>query len=516
MNRRRNLLILAGAIVLIVIVGIIGARPKHTAVEAHVVTVGYGVFQTRLPETGTIQRPTTQTLSALVAGNLETVYVKPGDHVAAGQLLLTISNPQIVNAAQTAHDTYVAASGRASSAVETNTVLPAQNRSAVVQAQAGLEQAKFNLNQARQDVRSGAQSGLGYGGSSAAAQRSAADATLAKAETDAREADRVYTANQDLFNNKAISRDTLETSRARAEQARVSLDQARQERNETYTQLQRQAPVLSDRVRSYEDAVKQAQAALVTAQLTASQSKSGDVQAARSDAAARLSDWQYAQDQVARLAVRAPFSGIVQTIVNQTGDTLRPLQPGDPITVGQAVMTVASDRGYVVRTKVDEQDVASVAVGQPAQISGEDLGTKKLPGHVISVNAVAQKSDDPSNTSRQVVTTIALDQTLPFLRDGMTVDVDIITKNQQHVIAVSSDAVRRDSQNAPYVFVVRDGKAKKVAVTVGVTNETSSVITSGLSAGDKLVNDRNLAVVDGVAVQPLPQPSASPKTTAAR
>ena len=67
-----------------------------------------------------------------------------------------------------------------------------------------------------------------------------------------------------------------------------------------------------------------------------------------------------------------------------------------------------------MRARVDEQDVANVRTGQPAIVSGEDLGTTKLPGHVALIGAVAQKSDDPSNTARQVITTIALDQTVPF------------------------------------------------------------------------------------------------------
>ncbi len=171
------------------------------------------------------------------------------------------------------------------------------------------------------------------------------------------------------------------------------------QRDETYASLDRQAPVLADRVRAAEDAVRQSEAALASARATAAQPKNSEVAAARADADARKSDWLYASDQAARLRLRAPFDGVVQTIANQPADITRPLQPGDAVTIGQTLVTMAGDGAYLVRTRVDEQDIAAVAVGQRAEIGGEDLAGAKLPGHVVAINAIAQKSDDPSNTS---------------------------------------------------------------------------------------------------------------------
>jgi HlyD family secretion protein len=165
----------------------------------------------------------------------------------------------------------------------------------------------------------------------------------------------------------------------------------------------------------------------------------------------------------------------------------------------------------VVRAKVDEQDVATVRSGQPATVSGEDLGTTTLPGHVATIGAVAQKSDDPSNTSRQVLTTIALDRTVPYLRDGMTVDVDIVTLDRPHVLALPSDAIRREpATNKPYVLVVANGVAKKHPVTLGATNDAQSIVTHGVAPGDVVVVERNPGIVDGLRVTPTSPPSASP------
>jgi len=516
MNRRRNLLFIVVGLVLVIGIGIVAAgRPKNNAIEATLQTVSYTHFQTRLPETGVVQRPQTQTLTALVPGNIAQVFVKPGDRVAAGQLLVALSNPQLINAASGARAAYEAATGRASSAVQTNAVLPAQNQSSVVQAEYNLEQARSQLGQAITDQRNGAQSGLGYGGSTAESQRVAANAALSNADTNLREAQRIANADRDLYANKAISKDALDQQVARLDQARVADDQAKRQRDDTYTQLRQNRSVLGSRVQATRDAVRQAEAALTAARQQAAQNKSGDVVAARSDAQARLDDLNYANDQVTRLAIKAPYSGIVQTISAQSTDTLRQLQPGDTVTAGQPVVTIAANGSFVVRTRVDEQDISHVRIGQGAKVSGEDFGTQSLAGHVVNVGAVAQKSDDPSNTSRQVLTTVALDGSLPFLRDGMTVDVDIITNNFSHVIAIGNDAIRHDSTNKPFVYTVRkkDGHSVKTPIALGVANESQTIVKSGLALGDVIVVDRNPAIADGTAVKAAPSPSPKPSAT---
>jgi HlyD family secretion protein len=509
-NRRRNMIILIGGLLAIVVIGAVAARPHDNAITARVVKAAYTRYQTKLPETGVVQRPQTQTLAALVTGNLGRIYVRSGQHVSGGQLLATISNPQLVDAAATAQQAYLAAQGRARTVASTNATLPTQNRSAVVLAEANLETARFTLNQAIQDQRSGAQSGLGYGGTSAAQQRAAADTNVAQRATDLSEAKRIADADQALFVQKAIARNTVDQDVAKQQQAQVAYDQAKRDRDETYAQIARQSPVLSDRVRADRDAVTQAEAALAAARANAGQDKSGDVEAANADTQKAYEDARYASDQVARTRIVAPFAGVVQTIATETADTLRQLQPGDAVTAGQAIITISADTGFVVRAKVDEQDIANVRTGQAAVISGEDLGTATLPGHVLLIGAVAQKSDDPSNTARQIITTIALDATVPYLRDGMTVDVDIVTQDRPHALALPIDAVRRDAANKPYVLIVDAGKTVKRNVKLGSTSDTQAVVLSGVKPGETVVAERNIGIVDGIRVKPTIVPTAKP------
>ena len=493
-KRRRNLILVAGGIAALIVVAVLAGRARSSAVAARTISVTYTTFETRLPETGQIQRPQTETLAALVPGNLGALYVRPGQHVAAGQLLATIVNPQLESTAATAQASYDAASGRA---FKTEKTLPQQNASAVVQARVALQAAE-------QDLAQGAQSGLGYGGITAQEQRLAADAEVERTQTDLREAQRIADANRDLFANRAISKDTLDQSLARLDQARVAANQATERRRILGGTLVRNVEYLRNRVRAQQDALRQAESNLAATQ-------PGDVAAAQADADRAAADLRFAQAQIARTQIRAPFPGVVQNVAAQTNDPLRPLQPGDVVTVGQPLITLAAENGFVVRTKVDEQDVANIAVGQRAVVSGESFGGKTLPGHVSAISAYAQKSDDPTNTSRQILTTVRLDRSLPFLRDGMTVDVDIVTVELRHALTVPTDAIRHDPQKKTYVFVLRNGRAKRVDVTPGLANDSLTVVRRGLQPGDVVIVDNSAAIVADAAVTPLASPKPTPK-----
>ena len=508
MKRRRRLFIVLGMIV-VAALGIVLARRQPAALAVRQTIVHAGTFTTKLPETGVVQLPRVATIPIGVAGNIATIAVRSGDRVRAGQLLATLVSAQVVSSLHDAQDNAIAADGHAQSIAEINAALPQQSRSSIVQAEAAVVAARSQLTQAEQDLVAGSQSGLGYGGDTAESQRLTAESALSKAHTDLGEAERTYRANQYLYDNKGISRDTLMQSRAHYDEARVTYEQARSERKILGGTLTRETQVLRDRVRSARDGLRQAEAGLAAARANAGQSKAGDLTAARADAQRSAADLAYAEQQAARLELRAPFDGTIESVAAQPNDALRPLQPGDAVTPGQALFTLAAGNDFIVRTRVDEQDIASVAVGQRAITGGEDFGNATLGGHVVAIAPIAQRSDDPSNTSRQVVTTIALDKRLPFLRDGMSVDVDIITHDERNVLTVPAEAIRTDARGT-YVFVVRDGRAVRTGVKLGTQNDTQAVVESGLRDGDTVVAEKSDSVVADSRVRPAGDATPAP------
>ncbi|MGC2405637.1 MAG: efflux RND transporter periplasmic adaptor subunit [Candidatus Cybelea sp.] len=429
MKRLRNLVIVVAALVLVVGLTITLERGRtKTPVTLQRVTLT--TFSEKLPESGVLQRPQTETIPALVAGNIAQLYARAGESVTAGQLLAVVYNPTLEYSAAGSRADYLSASANVDLA-------RVQERNAKVGYQGQVETAKSNLD----------------------------------------EAQRIYDADAELYKNQAIPRQQLDQDKAKFDQAKVTYDQA-------IAQLKLGA------VTSYAgDSIQSAVAAAQKARIINDQN----------------------QQQLAFSRIVAPFDGVIQTVAPQTNDSLRPIQAGDAVTAGQSLFTIALGRTFIVRTKVDEQDIARVAVGQDAIVSGEDFGGATFPGRVVAIAPTAQKSDDPSATTKQVLTVIALERIAPFMKDGMSADVDILTTVLHHVLVVPNGALVAGAKAKKYVWVVAAGRASKRAVTIGKSNETSSVVRSGLRPGESIVLAPSPVLTQGAAVTiATPSPSPSP------
>lgn len=428
MNRKRNLIILVVALVLIVGIALIASRRgSGDALAVKTQRLRLTTFVVKLPENGVVMRPVAATVPSLIAGNIANIYVRAGDRVGAGQLLATIDDPTLSYNAAGSQADYSSASANISAA-------RVQEENARVGYQAAVDTNRSALEEAR----------------------------------------RVYDADVTLYNNKAIPRNQLDQDRAKLEQAQVAYNQSLE---------QSKLGAISGFNGS---SVQYAEAAARKAQIVNAQN----------------------QQQLAFTRIVAPFAGTIQTVATQSSDALRSLQSGDAVTEGQAMFTIAAEGGYIVKAEVDEQDVINVRAGQRANISGQDFPGRIIPGHVARIAPVATKSTDATSTAKQVLTTIALDESPSFLKDGMTADVDILTTYVPNAIVVPNDAVLKEGSKS-YVFTVDNGIARKRLVRIGRVADTQTWITSGLARNETIVPVRVPGLADGRRVKPLPSPSPS-------
>ncbi len=184
--------------------------------------------------------------------------------------------------------------------------------------------------------------------------------------------------------------------------------------------------------------------------------------------------------------VTAPFDGVLaQTDVNV----------GDTINSGTTVGTFISNQDIAVLS-LNEVDVANVKVGQKATLTFDAINGLSITGTVSEINLIGA-------VSQGVVTydvTISFDTQDPRVLSGMSVNASIATQVEQDVLVVPSSAVKT-SGGQSYVEVVpantpvstgNTGEVLSIpptnqSVTVGISDDTSTEIVSGLSLGDKIV-----------------------------
>lgn len=291
-------------------------------------------------------------------------------------------------------------------------------------------------------------------------------------------AQRLYDEDVTLYRNQAISRNQLDTDKSKLDQARVA----------------------------YLQALQQMRLGAVSGY------GMENVQAAQADARKSQIVNAQNQQQLAFTRIVAPFDGIVQSIATSANDPLRPIQVGEPVTEGEALFTVAPNLDYVVRAEVDEQDIISVSVGQRVLITGEDFPGRTILGRVRRISPIATKSTDTSSTARQVLTTVALDRSPAFLKDGMNVDVDILTTDIPRALAVPTGAIFKEGGTS-YVYVIQNGVARKRRVATGTSNDTQTIVTRGLHPGDVVVAQQYPELSDGMVVHPTASPTPLPLST---
>ena len=96
--------------------------------------------------------------------------------------------------------------------------------------------------------------------------------------------------------------------------------------------------------------------------------------------------------------------------------------------------------------------------------------------------------------------TVALDEDIEGLLSGMFADVTFHTDTSADAVVVPTEAILT-SGSTQYAFVVEDGVAKYTEVTIGLTGNGVTEVTSGLSEGQQLVTVGQSYLADGTAVR---------------
>ena len=281
--------------------------------------------------------------------------------------------------------------------------------------------------------------------------------------------DRVAQKESEAAQTKLKLEETLASLRAQIEQKKLDGEILRY-RAQQNAKLSREGLVAETENLAAATAAKKSEIELAQLReaLTRAQ-RSGDAQltAASLEVRTLRNDRDESRRQLALAMMRADRDGVVTSIVQDAGATIRR---------GDVVARIADLSSYRVVASIADMHAAELAPGQRVRVKLDDATS--IGGRIDSI--------DPRIENGAAKFTVVLDQpSHAKLRNNVRVDVFVITGRRDDVLRVRRGALgNSDSED---VFVVRGDELVRTRVRWGLAGEEMLEVRNGLSAGDQVV-----------------------------
>ncbi|MBS0337587.1 MAG: efflux RND transporter periplasmic adaptor subunit [Proteobacteria bacterium] len=280
-------------------------------------------------------------------------------------------------------------------------------------------------------------------------------------------------------------------------QAQATLTQVRGQYERT-KRLQAQGFVglsqLDDAQRNLEVAESQVRAARV--QVGTNSARGSDYAMATTALEQARASQRVTQARLADISIRAPVDGVL---------IARNVEAGDVVQPGKELLTLAPAGDTQVIVQIDERNLAQLALGQKALGSADAFPGRRFPAELIYINP----GIDALRGSVEV--RLRVPDPPDYLRQDMTVSVDIEVARRSQAVVAPTEAVRDATTARPWVLAVRGGRAERVPVKVGLRGNGSVEVADGIAPGDILIPATNALIAAGQRVRPAPRPATAAK-----
>ncbi|WP_312722749.1 efflux RND transporter periplasmic adaptor subunit [Stutzerimonas kunmingensis] len=266
---------------------------------------------------------------------------------------------------------------------------------------------------------------------------------------------------------EAALRQLIDSSRP---QAQATLREAQNNLEQADRELQRRETLFERKLLASE-ALEQARRATLTARVVRDRARfaAAAVGEGGSEEQVLRQRLEAARANLAKARIHAQVDGIVQT---------REVEPGDLVQPGRTLLTIARSGSSEILLPLDEKNLAPIELGQAARIIADAYPDRVLPARVSFIA--------PSVDTARGTIDVHLDLLEPadFLRQGMTVSVNIETGRREQALVLPNDALRAHDGTRAQVLRVNDGVVERVGVRLGMLGTALSEVSEGLAAGD--------------------------------
>ncbi len=197
------------------------------------------------------------------------------------------------------------------------------------------------------------------------------------------------------------------------------------------------------------------------------------------------------KEQSENCRIRAPQDGQV-VYANQDSRRMSEsemIKEGATVRNRQVLIRLPDKTQMRVKAMINEANISSVAVGQPAKITFDSIPGRVVSGEVVKVNPYPEIVW--MSSAKDYVTMVKINEELPELRSGLTAQVRIIAKEIKDALTVPVQCVL-EYDSKKYCLTYNEGVWGCKEVWLGDSNEKQVVIKKGLEEGDVVVSGARL------------------------
>ena len=208
-------------------------------------------------------------------------------------------------------------------------------------------------------------------------------------------------------------------------------------------------------------------------------------QSAITAASGNVTNTYLAYQATQNAVVTSPVAGTVNNLDGVVGSSVvagTMASAGIPAATFSPVLILSTSSIYTVKTTVNEVDINKIKVGNPVSITFDAIKDKLFTGKNIQTDTFGINVAGVINYS----VFASVDDGDGFIKPGMTANLTIETNKHENVLTVLNAAVR-PYKGAKAVQTIKNGSPQYDPVTTGIKGLDRTEITSGVTAGEKVI-----------------------------
>jgi len=323
---------------------------------------------------------------------------------------------------------------------------------------------------------------LGDGVAQQTLQKCTTDVILA--EEDVKLAQKKLEGTRRLFEKAFVTQTDLETDELTLKRKQVALDQANTNKSlfiqyEFPKQAEKLVTQYIEEVWKYIRIQKLAKSRLAQTE--------ANLNSAKAQFALQSRKKRELEEQIEKCTIRATKPGLVVYGGEEDRFMQEQIKEGTSVRERQIIITIPDTSVMQVRSKIHESNIKRVKQGQKVRIRVDAFPDELLTGTVDKVAVLPNAQNRWLNPDLKVYDTfIIIDGTHPWLKPGMTAQVEIQVAELKDVLYVPLQSVF-NIENQQVCYVQKGNEIEMRVVKTGEFNESFIEIKEGLKEGEKVL-----------------------------